>query len=107
MVLTDHQLLRIEREAASAPASLLRRHIEQVRAGRAAASYEVRVHAAALLLKLENQLRSESAEAARAPDEPDYLAPWIDMPPNTDDLGLRVDFPIPPSDAGVGHGVAP
>ncbi|WAC74555.1 hypothetical protein OU995_07570 [Roseateles sp. SL47] len=102
MELTNHLLHRIERETAGAPAPLLRRHIEQIRAGRAAASYEVRVHAAALLLKLEGRLRSESAEAVHPPTQPDYLAPWMDLP-SVDDLSLRSDFPIPPADAHSGR----
>ena len=77
MTLTIDMLDQIDREAACAPASMLRLRIAQVRAGLASGPDEARDFAAALLLKLEHRLREESVEELSRSGAPAYLAPRL------------------------------
>jgi len=77
MTLTMDLLEQIERESSSAPASLLRMRLDQLRAGRALASDDARDYASVLLLKLEHRLRTECVGPVSQPDTPTYLAPRI------------------------------
>jgi len=79
MTLTINLLNQIEREAASAPASMLRLRLAEVRAGLASASTDARDYAGVLLLKLEHRLHGESVGGASTSEATAYLATWIGM----------------------------
>jgi len=79
MTMTIDKLNQIEREAVSAPATMLRLYLTEVRAGLVSASSDARDYACVLLLKLEHRLRGESVGKACASDAPAYIAPWIGM----------------------------
>jgi hypothetical protein len=77
MDLTIELLDGIERECATAPASLVQLRMAQVQASLACASPDVRDYAGALLLKLEHLARQQSVDEGGRVEAPTYLAPWM------------------------------